>query len=117
MKAPGTAYDDPLIGQDPQPDHMSRYVDTTSDQGGVHTNSGIPNKAFYLTSNCHRREFVGRGREYLGTRTLLDSRLSPTAQFQEFADLTAYNANQLYGASTEAVVVQAWHDVGIDVAG
>ena len=30
MKAPGTAYDDPLIGKDPQPDHMSRYVNTTS---------------------------------------------------------------------------------------
>lgn len=30
------------------PDHMSKYVNTTSDNGGVHTNSGIPNKAAYL---------------------------------------------------------------------
>jgi Zn-dependent metalloprotease len=115
MKAPGTAYNDPLIGQDPQPDHMSRYVDTTSDQGGVHTNSGIPNKAFYLIAIA----IGGNSWDVAGNiwyRTLLDSRLSPAPQFQEFANLTAYNANQLYGPSTEAVVVQAWHDVGIDVA-
>ena len=45
MKAPGTAYDDPQIGKDPQPDHMSKYVNTSSDNGGVHINSGIPNHA------------------------------------------------------------------------
>ena len=46
MKAPGTGYNDPLIGKDPQPDHMSKYVKTAKDNGGVHINSGIPNKAF-----------------------------------------------------------------------
>lgn len=45
MKEPGTAYNDPLLGKDPQPDHMRNYVKTTSDHGGVHINSGIPNKA------------------------------------------------------------------------
>lgn len=30
-----------------QPSHMDNYYVTTSDNGGVHTNSGIPNKAFY----------------------------------------------------------------------
>jgi len=44
MKAPGTAYDDPTIGKDPQPGHMKSYVNTTSDNGGVHINSGIPNE-------------------------------------------------------------------------
>jgi Zn-dependent metalloprotease len=114
MKAPSTAYNDPLVGKDPQPDHMSRYVNTTNDQGGVHTNSGIPNKAFYLTA-------IGIGGiswDVAGNiwyRTLLDSRLSAVAQFQDFADLTADNANQIYGASVRAAVVQAWHDIGIDV--
>jgi Zn-dependent metalloprotease len=115
MKAPGTAYDDPVIGKDPQPDHMSRYVNTTSDQGGVHTNSGIPNKAFYLTAIA----IGGNSWEIAGNiwyRTLLDSRLSGTAQFQGFADLTADNANQIHGARVRAAVVQAWHDVGIAVA-
>jgi Zn-dependent metalloprotease len=115
MKAPGTAYDDPLIGNDPQADHMSRYVNTTADQGGVHTNSGIPNKAFYLTAIA----IGGNSWEIAGNiwyRTLLDSRLSATAQFQDFADLTADNANQIHGARVRAAVVQAWHDVGIAVA-
>ena len=48
MKEPGTAYNDPTIGKDPQPGHMKNYVNTTSDNGGVHINSGIPNRAFYL---------------------------------------------------------------------
>ncbi|HEX2991131.1 MAG TPA: M4 family metallopeptidase, partial [Anaerolineales bacterium] len=50
MKAPGTAYDDPVIGKDPQPAHMKDYVNTISDNGGVHINSGIPNRAFYITA-------------------------------------------------------------------
>lgn len=47
MKAPGTAYNDPVLSKDPQPDSMSGYVNTTDDKGGVHINSGIPNRAFY----------------------------------------------------------------------
>ena len=50
MKAPGTAYDDPVLGKDPQPDHMRDFVHTNQDNGGVHINSGIPNKAFYLAA-------------------------------------------------------------------
>jgi hypothetical protein len=48
MLNPGTAYDTPLLGHDPQPTHMSDYVETTEDNGGVHINSGIPNRAFAL---------------------------------------------------------------------
>ncbi len=54
MKAPGTAYDNPLFGKDPQPDHIRKFQrlpDTEAgDFGGVHINSGIPNKAFYLAA-------------------------------------------------------------------
>lgn len=50
MRAPGTAYDNPLIGKDPQPDHMDQYYAGPADNRGVHINSGIPNKAFYLTA-------------------------------------------------------------------
>jgi Zn-dependent metalloprotease len=46
MLNPGTAYDDPALGKDPQPAHMDNYVKTWGDNGGVHLNSGIPNKAF-----------------------------------------------------------------------
>ena len=50
MAAPGTAYDDPELGADPQVGHMDDYVVTASDNGGVHLNSGIPNKAFQLAA-------------------------------------------------------------------
>ena len=52
MKAPGTAYDDDVLGRDPQPAHMRDYVETTEDNGGVHINSGIPNKAFHLVATA-----------------------------------------------------------------
>ncbi len=48
MLNPGTAYDDPSLGKDPQPGHMKDYLVTRRDNGGVHTNSGIPNRAFAL---------------------------------------------------------------------
>lgn len=44
MKAPGTAND-----FDTQPDHMDKYYSGTADNQGVHINSGIPNRAFYLS--------------------------------------------------------------------
>lgn len=50
MKNPGTAYDNQYMGKDPQPDHMSKYYTGSSDNYGVHINSGIPNKVFYLVS-------------------------------------------------------------------
>jgi Zn-dependent metalloprotease len=50
MKAPGSAYDNSLLGKDPQPSHMSNYYTGLADNQGVHINSGIPNRAFYLTA-------------------------------------------------------------------
>jgi Zn-dependent metalloprotease len=47
LKAPGTAYDDRVAGKDPQPAHINDYVTTDLDNGGVHINSGIPNRAFF----------------------------------------------------------------------
>ncbi len=46
MLNPGTAYDDPKVGKDPQPAHMKDYKKMYGDNGGVHYNSGIPNRAF-----------------------------------------------------------------------
>lgn len=52
MSEPGSAYDNPLMGKDPQPSHMDDYYSGPNDNHGVHINSGIPNKAFYLTSKA-----------------------------------------------------------------
>lgn len=50
MKSPGTAYNNALLGKDPQPDHMRDYYTGQDDNQGVHINSGIFNRAFYLTA-------------------------------------------------------------------
>lgn len=117
MKAPGTAYDDPLLGRDPQPAHMNDYVVTASDNGGVHINSGIPNKAFYLTAV----EIGGYAWEKAGKiwyNTLRD-KLSERSSFQDAADKTWQVAGELFGAdSNEQKAVKAgWEGVGISIGG
>ena len=114
MKEPGTAYDDPVLGKDPQPGHMKDYVDTLSDNGGVHINSGIPNRAFYLAATA----LGGNAWEKAGKiwyDTLLDAQLKPNATFRAFAKLTVANADKLFGAaSPEAKAVRrAWDGVGV----
>lgn len=114
MKAPGTAYNDPVLGKDDQPAHMKNYVNTMQDNGGVHINSGIPNHAFYqlaIALGGYAWEKAGR----IWYETLRDTRLRNNANFQRFAQLTKMNAQRLYGAtSAEAKAVDAaWAKVGI----
>jgi Zn-dependent metalloprotease len=118
MAAPGEAYDDPVLGKDPQPRHMSEYVDTSADNGGVHINSGIPNHAFYLVAT----ELKGFAWEHAGLiwyEALLSERMSPRMGFRGFARLTMRTATELFGPeSDEALAVSnAWSAVGIDLAG
>jgi hypothetical protein len=94
---------------------MSKYVNTSADNGGVHINSGIPNKAFYNAAVAlGGNAWVTAGNIWY--KTLLDSRLSTTAQFQDFANLTVDNANTLYGSTVSNAIIQAWQQVGITVA-
>jgi hypothetical protein len=114
MKAPGTAYDDRVLGKDPQPADMAHYVNTTSDNGGVHLNSGIPNRAFYLTASAlGGYAWAKAGRIWYAT--ICDPRLSSTAQFQDFANLTTDNASLLFGMAEQQAVADAWRQVGINV--
>lgn len=115
MKAPGTAYDDPVIGSDPQPAHMDDYVTTIEDNGGVHINSGIPNRAFYevaVALGGHAWEVPGN----IWYRTLTDPRLGSQSTFQTAANLTWVIAGELHGVdSTEqTAVASGWTAVGID---
>jgi len=115
MAAPGTAYDDPVLGRDPQPAHMKDYVDTEEDRGGVHINSGIPNHAFYLAA----MSIGGETWSVLGNvwYLTLTRKLSPTADFKEFAAATVAVAGEEYGVAgaIQRVIVEAWADVGIIV--
>jgi Zn-dependent metalloprotease len=114
MKAPGTAYDDPVLGKDPQPDHMTHYVNTSADNRGVHINSGIPNRAFYLAAAAmggYAWEKAGR----IWYNTLRSPRVKPRTGFRSFARTSLRTAEQLYGVgSTEAAKVEdAWKHVGV----
>jgi Zn-dependent metalloprotease len=116
LKAPGTAYDDPILGRDPQPSTMDGYVRTTADDGGVHTNSGIPNHAFYLAAVAiggHAWEKAGR----VWYETLRDKRMKPTATFRQFARLTVQNAAHFFGTPERQAIAGAWAAVGIKTTG
>lgn len=113
MKEPGTAYDDPTIGKDPQPGHMKNYVNTSSDNGGVHINSGIPNHAFYFAA----QELGGYAWETTGKiwYVTLRDRLRETSDFQGTANLTYEVAGSLYGKGSreQKAISSAWNNVGI----
>ncbi|WP_258131020.1 M4 family metallopeptidase [Microbacterium sp. MYb66] len=110
MIAPGTAYDDDELGKDPQPDHMSGFVRTTEDNGGVHINSGIPNRAFALFAT----DLGGNAWEQAGTvwYRALTGGLSSTATFTDFADATVAAAATVDDA-TAGAARRAWTAVGV----
>jgi Zn-dependent metalloprotease len=117
MKAPGTAYDDPVLGKDPQPGHMKDYVRTVEDNGGVHINSGIPNHAFYITA----LEMGGYAWEKAGLiwyKTLTD-KLQERSTFQQACDLTFAAAGEIFGTNSleQQAVKKGWAEVGITVGG
>ncbi len=114
MKAPGTAFDDDVIGRDPQPDSMAGYVQTDDDNGGVHINSGIPNRAFYLVADA----LGGNAWESAGQiwyDTLTSGTLSATIDFAGFASATAVAAARRFGDRSDEVeaVRSAWETVGV----
>ncbi len=114
LKAPGTAYDDPRLGRDPQPATMSGYVTTTSDSGGVHINSGIPNHAFYLAATSIGGDaWDGAGRVWYDALT--SGRVAASATFADFAEVTVDLAAQRFGigSASHSAVRDAWTAVEV----
>ncbi|MFB7476050.1 M4 family metallopeptidase [Kitasatospora sp. NPDC056184] len=115
LAAPGTAYDDTRLGKDLQPAHMDRYVELPlhRDNGGVHINSGIPNRAFHLVATAIGGNAWERaGRIWYDAAT--GGKLSAEATFADFAELTATVAEDLYGTGKELDAVNsAWKTVGV----
>ncbi len=113
MRYPGTAYDNPILGKDPQPAHYADRYTGSADNGGVHINSGIPNRVFHRVAT------------ELGD-TLLTARiwyhalnfLKPTSTFAEAAAQVADSARILVKAGVAhkgaaQVVRGAWREVGV----
>lgn len=85
-----------------QPAHMNDYVNTTSDNGGVHINSGIPNKAAYNVAQSIGKEKM----EKIWYRTLTVY-LNSGSQFTDARDASVQAAIDLYGSgSPEVTAVQ-----------
>lgn len=107
MARPGTAFDDPVLGRDPQVGHMDDYIVTAEDSGGVHLNSGIPNRAFHLAAVAiGGSSLEGAGRIWYDA--LAGDGLGSTATFQDFAALTVARAERHADA-----VRTAWEEVGV----
>ncbi|MFC8302864.1 M4 family metallopeptidase [Specibacter sp. NPDC057265] len=112
MLNPGTAY-----SGDRQPGHMDDYVDLPdnndprNDNGGVHINSGIPNRAFALAATAlggHAWDKAGRI-----WYTALTNRLRPNTQFDEAARATVDIAGSLFSSTEQDAVHNAWKEVGV----
>jgi thermolysin len=107
------------------PDHYSRRYTGTSDSGGVHTNSGIANHAFYLaieggtnrTSGLTVQGVGAANREqiekvFYRAFTLL---MPANSTFATARAATVQAARDLYGigGTVERSVTQAWSAVGV----
>jgi Zn-dependent metalloprotease len=115
MTAPGTAYDDPVLGRDPQPADYAGFVHTTEDSGGVHINSGIPNRAFAtLALSLGGPSWTIAGAVWY--QALRDDRLQTGATFAQFAQITRAVAADRFGDPTAQAVAAAWEAVGVAVS-
>lgn len=95
---------------DDQPASMGGYVAG----GDVHTNSGIPNRAFYVVAST----LGGNSWDAAGPiwyAALCDPSLPATATFSDFAKRTLIQAERTYGAQSGEVdaVRKGWDDVEV----
>lgn len=100
--------DDPTLGN--QPAHMDDYQNVPYDNGGVHINSGIPNKACYNIATD-----IGRAKTEQIYYYALANLMTSNDDFSMARSHLVEAATQLYGAgSAEVAAVEAGFDaVGI----
>ncbi len=95
-----------------QPDHYSNLYKGSSDNGGVHTNSGIINKAYYLLAQggtFHNVTVSGIGRDaavqiYYSAFT---NYLTSTSNFSNTRAAVVQAAKDLYGANSAQATAAA----------
>ncbi|MCW2812283.1 MAG: family metallopeptidase [Friedmanniella sp.] len=114
MAEPGTAYDDPRLGKDPQVGSMSDYVTTNDDNGGVHLNSGIPNRAFALAATALGGQSWGRAGQ-IWYAALTGPDVGSDTDFAAFARAAALAAGRLFpdDPTVARAVEDAWTTVGV----
>ena len=114
MLHPGTAYDDSRLGKDPQPADMAHYVQTTDDNGGVHINSGIANRAFALAAIAIGGNAWGDAGA-VWYSVLTGDGIKADCDFATFAALTVAAAGAAHGdgSAQHTAVREAWTTVGV----
>jgi hypothetical protein len=101
-----------------QPAHMNEYVelpnDPQHDHGGVHVNSGIPNKAFYNAASV-----IGRSKAGIIWYRALTVYLTNNSQFVDARNACLNSAKDFFGqGSTEYnAVASGFSAVGIESSG
>jgi len=91
-----------------QPAHMNEIYTGTQDNGGVHINSGIPNKAFYLFA-----EAVGKDKAEQIYYRALDEYLLKSSIFIDCRNAVIQAATDLYGTTEVNAAKAAFDAVGI----
>lgn len=93
-----------------QPAHYNERYTGTQDNGGVHINSGIPNKAFYLFATTSG---VGKDKAEQVFYRALDQYLTMSSQFVDLRNAVVQSANDLYNATVADAAKNAFNAVGI----
>ena len=91
-----------------QPNHMDEFYSGSEDNGGVHINSGIPNRAFHLMATKLGRDKMGK--IYYEA---LEKYLTASSQFIDLRRAIINSARDLYGDAEVQVAAQAFDAVGI----
>lgn len=111
LLSPGTAYDIPQLGlKDRQPADMQHYVKTNGDSGGIHINSGIPNRAFALFAKAEGGYSWDKP-GHIWFEAMKKSGSNPS--FGQFAYQTIEAAKRLGNDSSVARLKSAWQAVGV----
>ena len=97
------------------PSRMSAFIRTDQDDGGVHTNSGIPNHAFYLLVEGLPGGGIGRSKAHQIFYRTLTAKLAKNSDFLALRVGAILSAQELYGVGSveEAKVKDAFDAVEI----
>ncbi len=93
-----------------QPKHVNEKYNGNQDNGGVHINSGIPNRAYYLFAT---NAAVGTDKAEKVYYRALDKYLIKSSKFVDERIAVLQAANDLYGSAVANAAASAFDAVGI----
>ncbi|MBL30239.1 MAG: hypothetical protein CMC81_03215 [Flavobacteriaceae bacterium] len=102
------SFEDPTLGN--QPAHYDDIYNGEDDNGGVHINSGIPNKAFYLIA-----QDIGKDKAELIYYCALTNYLTRSSDFTQLRIAVESCAEEVYGIDSNVInsVKNSFDSVGI----